>query len=215
MGRHCRYESTLIDFDRCVDFLTRAGRAYMSPSFALDESDYGVVFRLLVYFCRDAANAKLLDVDLRKGLLLSGPVGCGKTSLMVLMRFMLSKEDQYVVKSARDVSFEFVEDGYSVIHRYSKASFASVAGTLRPKTYCFDDLGVESTIRHYGNNTNVLAEVLMSRYDLYMSQGMLTHGTTNLSAAELEGCYGVRVRSRLRQMVNVVAFDGGSRDKRR
>ncbi|NEW80482.1 MAG: ATPase, partial [Gelidibacter sp.] len=39
-----------------------------------------------------------------------------------------------------------------------------------------------------------------------------THITTNLNAEELETRYGSRVRSRLREMLNVVAFD--SKDKR-
>jgi DNA replication protein DnaC len=44
---------------------------------------------------------------------------------------------------------------------------------------------------------------------------MLTHATTNLSASELEEIYGNRLRSRIREMFNLVAFDKDAKDKRR
>ncbi len=59
-----------------------------------------------------------------------------------------------------------------------------------------------------------MAEVLLSRYDLFVSQHMITHLTTNLAASELEELYGDRVRSRLREMFNLIAFDKNSKDKR-
>ncbi len=58
-----------------------------------------------------------------------------------------------------------------------------------------------------------MAEILLSRYDLFVRNGILTHITTNLSASELELLYGSRVRSRLREMFNLVAFDRNSKDK--
>ena len=41
-----------------------------------------------------------------------------------------------------------------------------------------------------------------------------THATTNLNAQELEERYGNRVRSRMRQLFNLIAFDKESTDKR-
>ena len=52
-----------------------------------------------------------------------------------------------------------------------------------------------------------MAEILLSRYDLFVSKGIPTHVTTNLSASELESKYGNRLRSRMREMFNLVAFD--------
>jgi hypothetical protein len=59
-----------------------------------------------------------------------------------------------------------------------------------------------------------LGEILLSRYDLFLSNKTLTHATTNLNAQELEERYGNRVRSRLRELFNLIAFDKGSADKR-
>jgi len=42
-----------------------------------------------------------------------------------------------------------------------------------------------------------------------------THATTNLNAHELEDRYGNRVRSRMREMFNLIAFEINSIDKRK
>ena len=60
-----------------------------------------------------------------------------------------------------------------------------------------------------------MAEILLSRYELFTSKKIQTHITTNLSATEIENQYGNRVRSRLREMVNLIAFEKGIDDKRR
>ena len=80
--------------------------------------------------------------------------------------------------------------------------------------YCFDDLGAEKQIKHFGNDCNVMAEILISRYEQFTQNNSITHITTNLSASELESYYGNRVRSRLRNMFNIIAFDSGCNDKR-
>ena len=84
-----------------------------------------------------------------------------------------------------------------------------------PRVHCFDDLGVEQPVNHWGNSCNVMAEILLSRYDLWISHKMITHITTNLNSQELEEAYGNRLRSRMRAMFNLIAFDPSSADKRR
>jgi len=59
-----------------------------------------------------------------------------------------------------------------------------------------------------------MAEILLSRYDLFVSRQMQTHLTTNLSSSEIEELYGTRVRSRLREMFNLIAFSESAKDKR-
>jgi DNA replication protein DnaC len=60
-----------------------------------------------------------------------------------------------------------------------------------------------------------MAEILTNRYEHFVESKAITHITTNLSASEIEKAYGNRVRSRLRQMFNLIAFDKDSIDKRR
>jgi len=207
--------SKVIQFDQCIDFLNRSGKVTFGNRFAIQPADYKIIFLLLVYFYYDLENAERFDLDLKKGILLSGPVGCGKTSLMYLMRFLLAKDEQYTVVSARDIGMEFIRDGYPVIEKYSSKSFLVGQDAIRPKGYCFDDLGLESNFRHFGNETNVLAEIMLSRYPLFIHQRMKTHATTNLPAEQLEKQYGNRVRSRMREMFNLIAFDSNVVDKRK
>ena len=59
-----------------------------------------------------------------------------------------------------------------------------------------------------------MAEILLSRYDLFITQKLITHLTTNLNSSEIEQIYGARVRSRMREMFNLVSFSNDSSDKR-
>ncbi len=197
------------NFGWCLAFLEKQGKKMFGDKFKIVEQDHEIIFKLLVYFLADKTQAEKHGIELDKGLLLTGPIGCGKTSLMSLMRFVPPPERNHIMKSCRDVSFEFIQEGYEVIWRYSRMSF----NNSHPKIYCFDDLGTEQALKYFGNECNVLGEILLSRYDLFISQGMISHITTNLSASELESIYGNRLRSRLREMFNLISF-GSKKDKR-
>lgn len=202
--------ANLYNFDACIGNLEQKGKELFGVQFKIHESDHELITRLLVYILRDEENAEKLNLSLQKGILLSGPVGCGKTSLMTLIRFFQRRDNRFIMKSCRDVSFEFIQEGYSVILKYSRQSF----NQDKPKMYCFDDLGTENNLKYYGNDCNVMTEILLSRYDHFVTRQMLTHITTNLNSSEIESLYGIRVRSRMREMFNLVSFEKETRDKR-
>jgi hypothetical protein len=113
-------------------------------------------------------------------------------------------QKSYELIPARNITFAFNNIGYKTIQEYGNNNF-----------YCFDDLGVETTGRYFGKDCNVMGEILLSRYDLFLQRKIRTHATTNLNAQELEERYGNRVRSRMRQLFNLIAFDKESVDKRK
>ena len=201
----------LIDSTRHYNFkqsclhLQSLGKKQYGPKFKLHNSDKEILYKLLIYAIRDKENCAKYGLDLNKGILLNGPVGCGKTSLMKLLRSFQFKNYDYTVISSRDIAFEYNQQGYPVIHKYGRSQ----------RIYCFDDLGVEQTIKHFGNECNTLGEILLHRYDLMVNYGIVTHATTNLDANKLEAVYGNRVRSRLREMFNLVGFEKTSKDKRK
>jgi len=125
---------------------------------------------------------------------------------MNLMRYISAAYTHHVMKPCRQITFEFHKEGFPIIEKYSDFSFDSRNGQLVPKTYCFDDLGAESSIKYFGNDTNVMTEILLSRYDQFVSQRMPTHITTNLTSNHIEEAYGPRIRSLLREMCNLISF---------
>jgi GTPase SAR1 family protein len=200
----------MIDFPRYLNFIQSSGQKLYHPTFKVSPEDYEIIYKLLVYFLRDTAGAEKYGISFRKGIILSGPVGCGKTSLMNILRYFQKPENRYIMKTCRDVSFEFIQEGYSTIHKYSRLSLRN----NQPLGYCFDDLGTENNLKYFGNECNIMGEILLSRYELYISRQMVTHITTNLNSSEIEELYGTRVRSRLREQFNLIAFDANAKDKR-
>ena len=197
-------------FPKCLEFLQQSGRLKYGQKFKIQEQDHKVIYKLIIYAIQDKEMAHQLGIDLKKGILLSGPVGCGKTSLMNLIKPFVYPKNEYRVIATRTVAFEFGQVGFEALGNYTQKSMQHG----KVLNYCFDDLGAEQQIKHFGNECNVMAEILNSRYDAFIDHGCITHLTTNLSATELEKFYGNRVRSRLRAMFNLISFDANTTDKR-
>lgn len=198
------------NYQEIILWLERKGVELYGNHFKIVEIDYLIIYKLIAYFLKDEPTCFQHGIDLNKGILLSGPVGCGKTSLLNLMKHLTPIEHKFIVKPCRDISFEFIQDGYQIIHKYSIGKLYQ----SEPRNYCFDDLGTENNLKYFGNECNVMAEILLSRYDLFVTKKIQTHITTNLSASEIETNYGNRVRSRLRAMLNLISYDKSTPDKR-
>lgn len=196
---------SLYNYEEVITWLEKKGIEHYGDHFKILKTDYPIIFKLIAYFLKDRKMCLQYKISLDRGILLSGPVGCGKTALMNLMKHLTPAAHKFSVKPCRDISFEFIKEGYEIIHKYSKSA---------PKTICFDDLGTENNLKYFGNECNVMAEILLSRYDLFITRKLQTHITTNLSASEIEQTYGNRVRSRLRSTLNLIAFDKETKDKR-
>lgn len=192
------------DFSKILIYLNAKGKLLFGKTFRIYEEDKEILWKLTNYFIKDYDNCAKYNIDPDKGLLLSGPVGCGKTSLMRLLKHLVPHLRPYTVIPSRNIVFGFNHLGYKIIEDYGNS-----------QSFCFDDLGVEPMGRHFGKDCNVMGEILISRHELFLKTNTKTHATTNLNAQELEDLYGVRVRSRMRQLFNLVAFDQDAGDKRR
>jgi hypothetical protein len=119
------------------------------------------------------------------------------------------------------------------VTRFDNLGFKTIEDYGNDGFYCFDDIGIEPMGKHFGVDSNLISEILLIRYELFtykpkltsivyskkpaskIGKAIVTHGTTNLNADEIEERYGNRVRSRMRELFNLIAFDKESIDKRR
>lgn len=199
----------------------KASRNPAGRSFVIDDDNREQVKLLCQYFAGDA-NAIPSGFSLNKGLALLGNVGIGKSYLMAF--FFQNQLQSYAMVNCRKIEGQWVEEAgmkdkpsQGVILRYSAPIQAAVNsnsfGHLQLGV-CFDDLGTEtSPSKAYGEEKNVLAEILMNRYESGMSFNM-THVTTNLSAHDIGIKYGTRIRDRFREMFNVISFPNNAKSRR-
>ena len=161
------------NYPEIINWLQTTGIQLYGNHFKILETDYPIVYKLIAYFLKDEQVCDQFNIDLQKGILLTGPIGCGKTTLMNLMKQVALSNNKFSVKPCRDISFEFIQDGYQIIHKYSIGQLYH----SEPRTYCFDDLGTENNLKYFGNECNVMAEILLSRYDLFISKKLRTRKT--------------------------------------
>ncbi len=148
--------------------------------------------------------ARSKSYDLKKGLLIVGDVGTGKTAAMRIFRQLMSAnaEKSFQMTSTRQVIRNYTIDGAKVMNKL---------GSYCKDVIYFDDLGLEEVnSKMYGNSANVMSEVLLDRYEIFVYDNIKTYATSNLGADELEKIYGKRVRDRMREMFNFVIINGES-----
>jgi DNA replication protein DnaC len=189
---------------------------YITEYADFDEQNYDVIKMLCEYFGNDEHFTQFGEgFSLQKGLFISGNIGCGKTYLMNLLTDNLRAS--YVVKNCRDIASAFAMGGDEAIDKYCNiCDYVDRATYKRMRDiypYCFDDLGTEPDKKYYGTDSNVMLEILISRY----SKGDFTHThiTTNLSADEPKLRYGSRLTSRFKEMFNFINFPPAATDRRK
>lgn len=182
--------------------------------FVLDQWSMPIIDLLCQYFTNDPKFEEA-GYSLRKGILLHGGVGSGKTS--ILTAFMNNQRQSFRMMDCLSIAQQFTQSGYDALNalqegeknRFPRENWGQVRFF-----YCFDDLGVESERKHFGNETNVMSELIQMIYDRKVMTTN-THFTTNLNAEQIREVYGQRVASRMREMVNIIVMPEDSPDRRR
>lgn len=177
--------------------------------YEVDETNAGVVWNLCFYFTGD----ERFRGDLSKGLLLFGGVGIGKTTLMHF--FKRNPKASFKVISCRDIESDFSSEGEKSVRRCSFNIDVPENEFLQKQIgFCFDDLGTEANAKFYGKEKNVMAEILLNRYDNRLPF-IYTHVTTNLSHDEVKEQYGIRVYDRMKEMLNIITFNKDAKSRRK
>lgn len=203
---------------KVIFFRANAILKQTGKTFIVDKANSDFLKTLILYFTNHPEFESIKPgYKLCKGLWLRGSFGTGKTFTMQLFSNNL-KGDKYFFNNSyfsnhfvacSDVLIDYRDNGPSSLQPYTRSSYLKTKDNWTPLTYCFDELTEKNTVNYFGNHDNVMQEILEFRYRKYIEQGMKTHITTNLvDADQVESLYGGRLRSRIREMFNVIDVDG-------
>ncbi len=173
-------------------------------NYIIDESNESEIEALIMYFYGDEQFEEFNSVfSLDKSILLMGNVGTGKTMLMRIFQrlLMLKSETTFACRHIREIANMYIEDG------------AGVLNTWDGKDLFIDELGLteKENVKRWGNNANIVSEIIMHRYDKFVYDGVKTHFCTNLTEQQLASEYDPRVWSRIKEMCNIIPLTGTDR----
>lgn len=186
----------------------------LNPSFNLEVNNVKQILWLLCFYFTSDKRFEEAGYNLKKGLCIGGPIGCGKSTLMRV--FTINQRLSYNFKECLKIADEYQQDGIEALEKYfnnEENPLIKIKTGNAEVGYCFDDLGTEDHKKNFGNEVNVMAAILTRRHS--KSPMHSTHITTNLTADQIEQYYGQRVRSRMREMFNVIDFPADAIDLRK
>lgn len=184
-----------------------------NPAIVIDENNRRAIKILCLYFTNDKRFEEM-GGSLQKGLMLRGGIGIGKTYLMNIFR--INQKQVFSIKNCGEIASQFNLEGREILANYTtvKATVPSSNNFGQDQSgICFDDLGCEKDGIHYADKVEILAPILEMRYTRKLHA--LTHITTNLPPEEIDRRYGERIRSRMREMFNVIDFPLTATDRRK
>lgn len=182
-----------------LDLMKQNCSSQFDRYFQQDEDNKHMIVTICYFMSRDERFETELKFDLNKGLLISGVSGLGKTFLFELVKN--NPLNPVKIISMIDVADAVKEEGFYHIQRRSE------------RIVYLDDVGTEqATINYFGTKINWFKDFIEKIYPVKSSFKNLVI-STNLNANDLEENYGSRVRSRMREMFNVINVHG--KDRRR
>lgn len=163
-------------------------------SLVVNETNKRVLGQIVLWYALD----KRFKGDLRKGLMIRGNVGTGKTVIVKALKELIkSKEGKNACfLHSTELQDLYVKDDQEGIQRAKLRDYTII-----------DDVGVESTeSKLYGNVKEPFNDVFDYRY----RNDKITIITTNLTPSEIEDTYGARIIDRFRECMNDLVLDGKS-----
>jgi DNA replication protein DnaC len=174
----------------------------IAPKFVLTLEAKELYVKLIQYFYSDVN----FPGELKKGLMLQGPTGTGKTLAMKIMSIYLELERiGYIMNGIRyRMNFDVVNVN-DLVNGFLQHGFDGIQTYISRNVVCLDDIGIEiREVKHFGNNLDVISYIISERY----SKGKLTFATTNYPKDRLGSIYSDRIVSRIYEMLNFITVKG-------
>jgi DNA replication protein DnaC len=163
----------------------------------MDQENEDILKQIALWY----ANDDRFSGNLKKGFLLHGGIGTGKTKIVDALGKMIAEVEQKHCKIIYSVDlYKLYFNQNDVEVQKLKDRFLTI----------IDDLGVEATeAKYFGNIIEPFNDLLDYRY----RNNLLTIITTNLTPSEIKEKYGDRIHDRIKEMCNDLPFLGESRRK--
>lgn len=148
----------------------------------------------------------------KKGVLVVGGIGAGKTAMMKIMHRLFKDS----ASRFRWVNAYELKDLAEV---YTSSEIKEMYGYDLKSDLYIDDIGFSVDVKRYGNTVNIISEIILERYDLFIATGIKTHLSSNLkteivndlnSTPTLKSIYGSRIIDRIKEMCEIIIFKGTS-----
>jgi len=178
----------------------------------IDDNNFQVIHDLFNYFTGNIEYCKKNDIDLNKGLWISGGVGTGKSSLIDAFKLytgviLMKNSFQYhkasvITDKVNDIGVNYLD--YFGNNRYGSNCF--------PITCYIDDIcSKNEKVNNFGTKISVIEYLIDIRYEVYKRFRKLTHFSSNVYPEQLNDYYDIRIIDRLKEMCNVFELAGESR----
>lgn len=204
-------------------FLFKANELMMkreNRKFEIDQNNKHALNFFISYFFNHQ-KIKEMKGFTRKGIYIYGNIGTGKSFFFEILESLyqdLESKNNKTLDSIRIKTIntiELVDQFRSQLSRLGQ--LASNDQTLYQKhtkgSIHFEDLGAEIKINHFGNQIEVMSDILQLRYSRLYKTKCKTFITSNLTPEQVRKRYGERVYDRMFQLFNFLELKGESRRK--
>ena len=171
----------------------------------LDKESEFVIEKVCQYLNNEKDFESEEGFSLKKGLMIAGNFGSGKTQLMKTYKDVKSMLKMKVgFQSCVDMNMRFLKKDEFTNKTERFDGIKTFSNKFDSQERIFDDLGEEeTTVLDYGNRVCVMAHILSERYK-GLKEGCITHVTTNLTKEQIGKVYGGRIESRMFEMFNIL-----------
>lgn len=150
-------------------------------------------------------------LDSNKGLLLYGPVGTGKSTILKIIQ-LYDRHSNGKDQTGYYLSGGFpIESATFIANQYSRKGVDGILKYEGSNGICLgiDEVGKEPRVKYFGSEMDIIQYILQTRYD--NRRICKTFMTTNMQPDEFQPKYGEYIADRINEIFNVIEIKGTSR----